>query len=299
APRDMVSQCIYKEIREGRGVNGKDHVVLDMTGVGSEVLEHKLPEISTFSRVYLGIDPVKQPIPVAPTCHYAMGGIPTNIDGQVVRSGDRADTVEGFFACGEAACVSVHGANRLGTNSLLDLVVFGRRTGIEMAKQIQAGARHNSMSEKPERATREMLDGILSRTQGEKAVVIRTDLQETMMRNVSVYRTDDTLTEAMDDLQTLRQRAASVTCDDKGKRFNTDLMDALEVGFMVDYAESITESARNRTESRGAHLREDYSSREDGEWLKHTLFWSDQKGGTEIGYKDVVITQFQPKERKY
>ncbi len=299
APRDMVSQCIYKEIREGRGVNGRDHVVLDMTHVGKDVLEHKLPEISTFSRVYLGIDPVKQPIPVAPTCHYAMGGIPTNIDGQVMASGDRSDTVEGMYACGECACVSVHGANRLGTNSLLDLVVFGRRTGIAMAKAIKQGQEFNPMTDAPEATTREMLDGILSRTDGERAVSIRTDLQETMMKNVSVYRTDETLGEAMDDLQTLRDRAAGVTCDDKGKRFNTDLMDAVEIQFMVDYAEAITASARNRTESRGAHLREDYADRDDSQWLKHSMFWSDQKGGTEMGYKDVVITQFQPKERKY
>ncbi len=300
APRDMVSQCIYKEIREGRGVNGKDHVVLDMTAVGRDVLEHKLPEISTFSRVYLGIDPVKQPIPVAPTCHYAMGGIPTDADGQVVKSSDRDDKVPGFFAIGEAGCVSVHGANRLGTNSLLDLVVFGRRAGIEMARQIRDdGNGRLTLPEKPEARTRETLDGILARTSGEKAVTVRTDLQETMMKNVSVYRTDETLAESLGDLQALRQRAANVTCQDKGKRFNTDLMDAIEVQFMVDYAETISASARNRTESRGAHLREDYSKRNDDEWLKHTLIWSDQKGGTEIGYKDVVITQFQPKERKY
>ena len=299
APRDMVSQCIYKEIREGRGVNGKDHVVLDMTHVGRDVLENKLPEISTFSRVYLGIDPVTQPIPVAPTCHYAMGGIPTNIEGQVAKSSNRDDLVPGFFAVGEAACVSVHGANRLGTNSLLDLVVFGRRTGIEMAKQIREGAERQGLPKNPEAETRETLEGILSRTNGEKAVSIRTDLQETMMTNVSVYRTDDTLGEAFGDLQTLRERAATVTCEDKGKRFNTDLMDAIEVQFMVDYSEAITVSARNRTESRGAHLREDYSTRNDGDWLKHTLFWSDQKGQSEIDYKDVIITQFQPKERKY
>jgi succinate dehydrogenase / fumarate reductase flavoprotein subunit len=300
APRDMISQCIYKEIREGRGVNGKDHVVLDMTAVGRDVLEHKLPEISTFSRVYLGIDPVKQPIPVAPTCHYAMGGIPTDADGQVVKSSDRDDKVPGFFAIGEAGCVSVHGANRLGTNSLLDLVVFGRRAGIEMARQIRDdGNGRLTLPEKPEARTRETLDGILARTSGEKAVTVRTDLQETMMKNVSVYRTDETLAESLGDLQALRQRAANVTCQDKGKRFNTDLMDAIEVQFMVDYAETISASARNRTESRGAHLREDYSKRNDDEWLKHTLIWSDQKGGTEIGYKDVVITQFQPKERKY
>ncbi|HEX8299919.1 MAG TPA: succinate dehydrogenase flavoprotein subunit [Rubricoccaceae bacterium] len=300
APRDMVAQCIYKEVREGRGIEGKDYVHLDMTGVGRDVLENKLPEISTFSRVYLGIDPVKQPIPIAPTCHYAMGGIPTNVDGQVMAGAGRDSIVPGFYAAGECACVSVHGANRLGTNSLLDLVVFGRRTGMAMAAAIRnEGNARDPLPATAETRTREMLDGILSRTSGEKAVGIRTDLQETMMKNVSVYRTDETLTEAIDDLQTLRDRAATVTCEDKGARFNTDLMDAVEIQFMVDYAEAIAVSARNRTESRGAHLREDYSKRDDGAWLKHTLFTSDQRGGTEIAYKDVVITQFQPKERVY
>ena len=300
APRDMVAQCIYKEVREGRGIDGKDYVHLDMTGVGKDVLENKLPEISTFSRVYLGIDPVKQPIPIAPTCHYAMGGIPTNVDGQVVAGDDGRTAVPGFYAAGECACVSVHGANRLGTNSLLDLVVFGRRTGMAMAKAIRSeGNTREPLPADAEATTRDMLDSILSRTSGEKAVTIRTDLQESMMKNVSVYRTDETLAEAMDDLQDLRDRAATVTVEDKGARFNTDLMDAVEVQFMVDYAEAIAVSARNRTESRGAHLREDYSSRNDGAWLKHTLFTSDQHGGTDITYKDVVITQFAPKERVY
>jgi succinate dehydrogenase / fumarate reductase flavoprotein subunit len=300
APRDMVSQCIYKEVREGRGINGKDYVHLDMTAVGKDVLEHKLPEISTFSRVYLGIDPVKKPIPIAPTAHYAMGGIPTNVDGQVMDGPTRADVVPGFYAVGECACVSVHGANRLGTNSLLDLVVFGRRTGMAMAKAVRTeGNGREALPENPEHTAREMLDGILSRTDGEKAVAIRTDLQASMMDNVSVYRTEETLGQAMDDLQGIRARAARVTCEDKGRRFNTDLMDAVEVQFMVDYAEAIAASARNRTESRGAHLREDYTARDDAQWLKHTLFRSDQAGGTEISYKDVAITRFQPKERKY
>ena len=237
APRDMVSQCIYKEIREGRGINGKDHVVLDMTHVGKEVLEHKLPEISTFSRVYLGIDPVKTPIPVAPTCHYAMGGIPTNVEGQVVAGPDREnDTVDGLYACGEVACVSVHGANRLGTNSLLDLVVFGRRTGMAMAKSIREDNKKHEMTEAPERRTREMLDEILSRSTGESIYEVRADLQETMMKNVSVFRNDDTLSEALGDLQALRTRANNVVVQDKGKQFNTDLMDAVEIGYMVDYA---------------------------------------------------------------
>jgi len=300
APRDMVAQCIYKEVREGRGIHGKDYVHLDMTAVGKDVLEHKLPEISTFSRLYLGIDPVTTPIPIAPTCHYAMGGIPTNVDGQVTRSSDRADVVPGFYAAGEAACVSVHGANRLGTNSLLDLVVFGRRAGMAMAKAVRTGAvEKRPLPAEPEARTRAMLDDILGRTAGEKAVAIRNDLQETMMKNVSVFRNEETLSEAAADLQALRDRAATVVCDDKGSRFNTDLMDAVEVQFMVDYAEAIAASARQRTESRGAHLREDFPARDDAAWLKHTLFWSDGNGQTRLGEKDVVITQFQPKERKY
>ncbi len=299
APRDMVSQCIYKEIREGRGINGKPYVHLDMTHVGKEVLEHKLPEISTFSRVYLGIDPVKEPIPVAPTCHYAMGGIPTSVDGQVSYNSDRGDLVPGFYACGECACVSVHGANRLGTNSLLDLVVFGRRTGMAMAEAIKADNKKAALPENPEKATREMLEEILARNEGEKAVSIRTELQKTMMDNVSVFRTDETLGDALSDLQKLRQRARTVTVEDKGKKFNTDLMDAVEIGFMLDYAEAIAACAKNRTESRGAHLREDYTSRDDENWLKHTLLFGTGENGHRIEYKDVAITRFQPKERKY
>ncbi len=300
APRDMVSQCIYKEIREGRGINGKDYVHLDMTHVGREVMEQKLPEISTFSRVYLGIDPVKKPIPIAPTAHYAMGGIPTNNDGQVLSGSDRlGDVVPGFYAAGECACVSVHGANRLGTNSLLDLVVFGRRVGMEMARVVGAGAAHEALPDAPERRTRDMLDGIMSRTNGEKAVFIRNDLQETMMKNVSVFRNDETLAEALEDLPALRARARTVVCEDKGRTFNTDILDAVEIGLMVDYAEAIAACARNRTESRGAHSREDYPSRDDANWLKHTLFSSDGAGQFDVAYKDVVLGRFEPKERKY
>ncbi|HLA64154.1 MAG TPA: succinate dehydrogenase flavoprotein subunit [Rhodothermales bacterium] len=301
APRDMVSQCIYKEIREGRGINGKDYVHLDMTHVGREVLEQKLPEISTFSRVYLGIDPVKKPIPIAPTAHYAMGGIPTNNDGQVISGPDRiADVVPGFYAAGECACVSVHGANRLGTNSLLDLVVFGRRVGMAMADEIARDSKKVPLPADPERRTRDLLEGILARTDGEKAVSIRTELQETMMKNVSVFRNDETLAEALSDIPKLRERAKTVVCGDKGKVFNTDLMDAVEIGFMVDYAESIAAGARARTESRGAHSREDYTTRDDANWLKHTLFSrTDDGAGYSLDFKDVIITHFQPKERKY
>ena len=295
----LVSQCIYKEIREGRGIGGKEFVNLDLTHVGAEVLEKKLPEISTFSRTYLGIDPVKKPIPVAPTCHYAMGGIPTNDDAQV-ESLKRGSTVPGLYAVGECACVSVHGANRLGTNSLVDLVVFGRRAGMAMAKEIrEGGTKKLPLPENPEKATREWLEAILARTDGELAVNVRSDLQETMMENVSVFRSEESLSEALADLKELRKRARNVVVRDKGKRFNTDLMDAVEIGFMVDYAEAIAASARHRTESRGAHSREDYKTRNDDDWLNHTLFFSDTEGDFRFDTKEVIITRFQPKERKY
>ena len=300
APRDLVSQCIYKEIREGRGVNGKEYVHLDLTHVGEDIIEKKLPEISTFSRTYMGIDPVKEPIPVAPTCHYAMGGIPSNYDGHVER-GPRGSAVPGLYAVGECGCVSVHGSNRLGTNSLIDLVVFGRRAGMEMAREVKGGIERHPLPDEPEKATRDHLEGLLSNEEsnGEPTVQVRNDLQEIMMENVSVFRTDETLTEALEEIDRIRERAKHVVVRDKGKKFNTDLMDAVEIGFMVDYAEAIAASALNRTESRGAHSREDYKERNDDDWLKHTLFTSNGQGDYEFDYKDVTITRFEPKERKY
>jgi len=300
APRDMVSQCIYKEIREGRGVNGKDYVHLDLTHVGDEVLDKKLPEISEFSRTYMGVNPKQQPIPVAPTCHYAMGGIPTDADGHI-ETKERGTSVPGLYAVGECACVSVHGANRLGTNSLLELVVFGRRAGMEMAQEVREGKSFAALPDEPEQETRDLLDNLLANTpeDGEPTVNVRTDLQETMMSNVSVFRTDETLSESLSDLTELRERAKHVVVEDKGKKFNTDLMDAVEIGFMVDYAEAIAASAHYRTESRGAHSREDYQNRNDDDWLNHTLFYSECNGEYEFKEKDVVITRFEPKERKY
>ncbi len=300
APRDMVSQCIYKEIRAGRGVNGKDYVHLDLTHVGDEVLDKKLPEISEFSRTYMGVNPKQEPIPVAPTCHYAMGGIPTDADGRV-ETKERGTSVPGLYAVGECACVSVHGANRLGTNSLLELVVFGRRAGMTMAEEVRNGKSHAALPDNPEEDIRTLLDDLLANTpsDGEPTVNVRTDLQETMMSNVSVFRTDETLSDALNDLQSLRKRAQNVVVEDKGKKFNTDLMDAVEISFMVDYAEAIAASAHYRTESRGAHSREDYQNRNDDDWLQHTLFYSDCNGEYEFADKDVVITRFEPKERKY
>ncbi len=300
APRDLVSQCIYKEIRAGRGVQGKDYVHLDLTHVGTEVLEKKLPEISEFSRTYMGVDPVREPIPVAPTCHYAMGGIPTDADGHV-ENAERGSTVPGLYAVGECGCVTVHGANRLGTNSLIDLVVFGRRAGMAMAREVRGGKSFAALPDDPEQWTRTELQRLMDNKpeDGEATVNVRTDLQETMMENVSVFRNDDTLATALDDIKDLRERARHVVVEDKGKRFNTDLMDAIEISFMVDYAEAIAACARERTESRGAHSREDYQTRNDDDWLKHVLFYSECDGTYEFGEKDVVITRFEPKERKY
>jgi succinate dehydrogenase / fumarate reductase flavoprotein subunit len=296
----MVSQCIYKEIREGRGIQDKNYVHLDLTHLDDEVLDKKLPEVTEFSRTYMAVDPKEEPIPVVPTCHYAMGGIPANEDGHV-EMGDRGEYVPGLYAVGECACVSIHGANRLGTNALLELVVLGRRTGMEMARQVRQGKDYAPLPDEPEKETRDMLDDLLStsRDEGEPTVKVRSELQETMMENVSVFRNDDTLTTALNDIEELRQRAKNVVVDDKGKRFNTDLMDAVEVGFMVDYAEAIAACARHRTESRGAHSREDYEERDDDNWLKHTLFRSDCDGEYEFDDKDVVITRFEPKERSY
>jgi succinate dehydrogenase / fumarate reductase flavoprotein subunit len=300
APRDLVSQCIYKEIREGRGINGKDYVHLDLTHVGEQVLDRKLPEISEFSRTYMGINPKEQPIPVVPTCHYAMGGIPTDADGRVERAG-RGSTVPGLYAVGECACVSIHGANRLGTNALLELVVFGRRAGMAMAEEVRSGKKRQPLPDNPEKPTRELLDDLMSNTRddGEPTVKVRSDLQASMMDNVSVFRNEETLTTALDDLQGFRERAKNVVVDDKGKRFNTDLMDAVEINFMVDYAEAIAACANHRTESRGAHSREDYQQRNDDDWLRHTLFYSDGEGNYEFDDKKVVLTRFEPKERKY
>jgi succinate dehydrogenase / fumarate reductase flavoprotein subunit len=300
APRDLVSQCIFKEIREGRGIQGKDYVHLDLTHVDDVVLDKKLPEISEFSRTYMGVNPKEEPIPVVPTCHYAMGGIPTNADGQVEMS-ERGSTVPGLYAVGECACVSIHGANRLGTNALLELVVLGRRTGMAMAREIRQGKDFSPLPDDPEAWTRDKLNDLLSNTreEGEPIINVRNELQETMMENVSVFRNDDTLSTALEDLSELRERARNVVVDDKGSRFNTDLMDAIEVGFMVDYAEAIAASARERTESRGAHSREDYQNRNDDDWLHHTLFYSGCDGTYEFEDKNVVITRFEPKERKY
>ncbi len=296
APRDLISRCIYLEIREGRGIDGKDYVHLDLTHLGKEVIEKKLPDITDFVRTYLGIDPVTEPIPIQPTAHYAMGGIPTDINGRVVID-ERNTPLPGFYAAGECACVSVHGANRLGTNSLVDIVVFGRRAGRDILRFVRENE-FPPLPPEPEGYARQVIEGFLSRTKGEPAVEIRASLQAEMMDKASVFRTGEGLQQCREILKELQERYKEATIMDRGRLFNTDLLEAIELGCLLDLAEVTVESALQRTESRGAHYREDYPERNDQEWLKHTLAFKRDKG-IEFRYKPVVITRFQPKERTY
>jgi len=297
APRDMVSRAIYREVQEGRGINGEDYVLLDLTHLGAEVLEEKLPDISFFTRTYLGIEPADEPIPVQPTCHYAMGGIPTNVDGQVVYNSDNTP-VRGLYAAGECACVSVHGANRLGTNSLLDLVVYGRRSGRHIAKFVQ-DAEFSSLPDDPQTDLEERIREIKESDGSESPEEIRTKLQRKMMDNVSVFRSKETLKKMQEILADLKDRYQRISIMDKGTFFNTDLLDAIELGYLLDFSSAIVVSALARQESRGAHYREDFQDRDDEHWLKHSLAYLDDNGDISLDYKPVVITEFQPKERKY
>jgi succinate dehydrogenase / fumarate reductase flavoprotein subunit len=297
ASRDVVARAISKEIREGRGIGGKKYVYLDATHLGADVIENKLPDIADFCRTYLGVDPVKDPMPIQPTAHYAMGGIPTDAWCRVVI--DPQNTVlPGMYAAGETACVSVHGANRLGTNSLLDLVVFGRRGGIDMARYCQT-ADLPPLPKDPTARVEEMFGSILSTTKGEPAARLREEMQDVMQDDVGIYRTGEGMTAALAKVRELQERFKSVLVMDRGKQFNTDLLEAWELGNLLDLAEVTTLSALNRTESRGAHMREDYETRDDVNWLKHTLVTRGDDGGLDITYKPVVITRFQPKERVY
>lgn len=298
APRDMVSRAIYMEVREGRGIDGGDYVHLDLTHLPPEQIDAKLPDITDFVRTYLGVEPKTELIPVQPTAHYAMGGIPTNVDGAVIR--DAAETaVPGLFAAGECACVSVHGANRLGTNSLLDLVVFGRRSG----KSMRAFSAENELvplPDNPAERVQAMLSSIKGRKDGERVATIRDELQAGMMDNAGVFRTKETLTEAQEMLAGLHERYENITIDDRGDAWNTDLMEAVELGFLLDLADTTVESALLRTESRGAHARDDYKERNDDKFLEHTLAFQPAEGYVpDIEYKPVQLGNYEPMERKY
>ncbi|MDQ1048089.1 succinate dehydrogenase flavoprotein subunit [Streptomyces sp. V4I2] len=301
ASRDVVSRSIYTEIREGRGCGPEgDHVYLDLTHLPPEQLDAKLPDITEFARTYLGIEPYTDPIPIQPTAHYAMGGIPTNVEGEVLA--DNTTVVPGLYAAGEVACVSVHGANRLGTNSLLDINVFGKRAGIAAADYSQK-ADYVELPEDPAQQVIDQVERLRGSTGTERVSVIRRELQECMDANVMVFRTEQTIKTAVEKIAELRERYLNVSIQDKGKRFNTDLLEAVELGNLLDLAEVMAVSALARKESRGGHYREDYPNRDDVNFMRHTMAYREVgDDGTEsirLDYKPVVQTRYQPMERKY
>ena len=303
APRDMVARAMANEVREGRGAGpNKDYVLLDLTHLEPAVIDAKLPDITEFARTYLGVEPYTEPVPVFPTAHYAMGGIPTNIKAEVLSDNDTV--IPGLYAAGECACVSVHGANRLGTNSLLDINVFGKRAGkysVEYAKT----AKQVPMPEDAAKDVLELLQKVRNAKGKEKVAQLRKELQETMDKNAQVFRTEETLNEALAKIAELRKRYEKISVQDQGKRFNTDLLEAVELGFLLDLAEVTVITCRERRESRGAHLREDYTERNDKKFMVHSMAYKqnkiDKKTGIDIkvDWKPVVITNYQPMERKY
>jgi succinate dehydrogenase / fumarate reductase flavoprotein subunit len=317
ASRDVVSRSIYLEIREGRGINGSNYVYLDVrpetvnkyaaldgrtnpdgspyTVTGEQILK-KLPDIIDFCRTYLGVDPVTQPMPIQPTAHYAMGGIPTNMYGEVVID-DKNTVLPGLYAAGECACVSVHGANRLGTNSLLDLVVFGKYAGMRAAEYAK-GADFTPLPADPEGFARQQLEQLRNNKGTETVYQLSQEMKKEMFDNMGVFRTEETMTHALNKIRELQERAKHIKLTDNGKVFNTELLNAWELTNLLDLAEVTTVSALARQESRGGHAREDFPKRDDVNWLKHTLAWK-QNGKVTLGYKPVVITKYQPKERVY
>jgi succinate dehydrogenase / fumarate reductase, flavoprotein subunit len=311
APRDIVSRCMVQEVAEGRGAGPhRDYVLLDCTHLGAEVLETKLPDITEFARTYLGVDPVVEPVPVMPTAHYAMGGIPTNVKAEVLIDNDTV--VPGLYAAGECACVSVHGSNRLGTNSLLDINVFGKRAGNNAVEYVQT-ADFVPLPDDPARGVREMIEGLRNNPGTERIAVLRKTLQDEMDRKAQVFRTRDSLSEVLEVIEDLRERYQNIHVDDKGHRFNTDLLEAVELGFLLDLAEVVVVAARNREESRGGHMRDDFPTRDDENYMKHTMSYltgdphsSKPEDHIRLDWKPVVFTKneagelrYPPMERKY
>ncbi|MCU1556050.1 MAG: succinate dehydrogenase flavoprotein subunit [Microbacteriaceae bacterium] len=304
APRDIVARSMATEIREGRGAGpNKDYLYLDITHLEPAVIDEKLPDITEFARTYLGVEPYTEPVPVLPTAHYAMGGIPTNTNAEVLRS--NTETVPGLYAAGECACVSVHGSNRLGTNSLLDINVFGKRAGNNAVEYVKT-AEWVPLPENPAAGVLKILDLVRSGTGTENIAAIRKELQDSMDRNAQIFRTDESLGEVTELIETLRARYRNIALRDKGKRFNTDLLEAVELGFLLDLAEVLVYSARSRKESRGGHMREDYPLRDDENFLVHTMaYLTGDPESAEAGehirldWKPVVITNYPPMERKY
>ncbi|AMT94529.1 fumarate reductase (quinol) flavoprotein subunit [Brevibacterium linens] len=303
APRDIVARSMASEVREGRGCGpNKDYVLLDLTHLEPAHIDAKLPDITEFARTYLGVEPYTEPVPVFPTAHYAMGGIPTNIKAEVLADND--NIIPGLYAAGEVACVSVHGSNRLGTNSLLDINVFGKRAGIAAAEYAKT-AELVDLPESPETEVVDMLEKMRTSDGTERIAAIRKDLQDLMDANVQVFRTDETLRAALDEIAKLRERYNNVGIQDRGKRYNLDLLEAVELGFLLELAEVISTAAIHRKESRGGHFREDFPDRDDENFMHHTMTYLDPEAETDgikgmrLETKPVIVTRYQPMERKY
>jgi succinate dehydrogenase / fumarate reductase flavoprotein subunit len=296
AARDVVSRAILTEIQEGRGIGGKDFVHLDLTHLGEKNILKKLWEITSFVRNYVGIDPVQEPIPVQPTCHYVMGGIPTDVDGRVLAD-EKGSVVQGLYAAGECACVSVHGANRLGCNSLLDLIVFGRRSGLAMKGDI---FRYNQrpISGDPLKSVEGKIARLWNSTGKEKVDILRQKMKSLMMEYGSVFRSEEGLKKGIEGIRSLKERYEQTGVEDRGKVFNFALMEGIELGHQLKLAELILQSALQRKESRGAHFRDDFPLRDDQHYLKHTLIFPTPQG-PEVKYKPAKITSFQPAARIY
>lgn len=300
APRDIVARSMANEVREGRGCGpNKDYVLLDLTHLEPAHIDAKLPDITEFARTYLGVEPYTEPVPVFPTAHYCMGGIPTDIKGEVFQ--DSEATVPGLYAAGEVACVSVHGSNRLGTNSLLDINVFGKRAGT-FAAEYARDAEFLPVPDDATKRTEALLDNARSPHGNEKVAAIRKDLQDTMDLNMQVFRTAETIQKALDDIAALEERYANISIQDQGKRFNLDLLEAVELGFLLELAKVMSVAALHREESRGGHFREDFPNRDDENFMVHSMVYEDPSSptaGIRQETKPVIMTRYEPMERKY
>ena len=298
-PRDIVSRSEQTEINEGRGAGpNKDYVLLDLRHLGKQKIMERLPQVYNLAKDFIGVDCIENPVPIQPTAHYSMGGIPADNDCQVYLD-EKGTHVEGFFVAGECSCTSVHGANRLGTNSLLEALVFGRRAGKKMLDAVPGLTQADVNEERELEAAREEIELLYAGDGSEDLNAIRDELKETMTYQVGVYRCAEDMQQAQAKIKSLRERFGKVQVKDRGTNFNLNLLESLELSNMLEYSELIVDGGLARQESRGAHFRTDFPTRDDVNWMQHTLAFRTDDGGHELRYKPVTVTRFQPEERKY